>query len=62
VSARQVVDALLARGILSKDTHGTVVRVAPPLNVARSDLAWAVDQFRAVFRDLEGARRRKART
>jgi ornithine--oxo-acid transaminase len=62
VTARQVVDALLARGILSKDTHGTVVRVAPPLNVARSDLAWAVDQFRGVFRDLEGSMRSKSRT
>ena len=49
-----VVDRLLARGILSKDTHGTVVRIAPPLNIPREDLAWAVGEIRAVFRDLEG--------
>jgi ornithine--oxo-acid transaminase len=55
VTGRQVVDRLLARGILSKDTHGTVVRIAPPLNIAASDLAWAVEVFRAVFRDLERA-------
>ena len=54
VTARDVVDRLLARGILSKDTHGTVVRIAPPLNVAREDLAWAVGEIAAVFRDLEG--------
>jgi ornithine--oxo-acid transaminase len=54
VTARAVVDRLLARGILSKDTHGTVVRIAPPLNVAREDLAWAVGEIAAVFRDLEG--------
>jgi len=54
VTAREVVDRLLARGILSKDTHGTVVRIAPPLNVAREDLAWAVGEIAAVFRDLEG--------
>ena len=51
--ARKVVDRLLARGILSKDTHGTVVRIAPPLNVAQSDLAWAVGELRAVLHELE---------
>jgi ornithine--oxo-acid transaminase len=51
--ARRVVDRLLARGILSKDTHGTVVRIAPPLNVAQADLAWAVGELREVLRELE---------
>jgi ornithine--oxo-acid transaminase len=51
--ARQVVDRLLARGILSKDTHGTVVRIAPPLNVAQADLAWAIGQLREVLGELE---------
>ena len=49
----QVVDRLLARGILSKDTHGTVVRIAPPLNIAQADLTWAVGQLREVLRELE---------
>jgi len=51
--ARRVVDRLLARGVLSKDTHGTVVRIAPPLNVAQEDLAWAVGELRDVLRALE---------
>ncbi|HQR12626.1 MAG TPA: ornithine--oxo-acid transaminase [Casimicrobiaceae bacterium] len=51
--ARKVVDRLLARGVLSKDTHGTVVRIAPPLNVAKSDLEWAVAELRSVLRELE---------
>jgi len=51
--ARRVVDRLLARGILSKDTHGTVVRIAPPLNVAQADLAWAVGELREALRELE---------
>jgi len=59
-TARQVVDALLARGILSKDTHGTVVRIAPPLNIAREDLAWAVGEIVAVFKDIEGGIRSAA--
>jgi len=53
VTARAVVDQLLARGILSKDTHGTVVRIAPPLNIAREDLAWAVGEIRTVIRKIE---------
>ena len=52
-SARSVVARLLARGILSKDTHGTVVRIAPPLNIPRDDLEWAVDEIHAVFREIE---------
>ena len=51
-TARAVVDRLLARRILSKDTHGTVVRIAPPLTVARKDLAWAVGEIAAALDDL----------
>ena len=60
VGARPVVDRLLARGILSKDTHGTVVRIAPPLNIRREDLAWAVARIRATFRELERDLKRAA--
>jgi ornithine--oxo-acid transaminase len=42
-SARDVCDRLLAKGVLSKDTHGTVVRLAPPLVIARADLDIALD-------------------
>lgn len=59
-TARPVVDRLLARGILSKDTHGTVVRIAPPLNVPRDDLEWAIGEIRAVFRELERDLKRAA--
>ena len=60
IGARPVVDRLLARGILSKDTHGTVVRIAPPLNIARDDLAWAAGQIRATFREIERDLKRAA--
>ncbi|HEX6137422.1 MAG TPA: ornithine--oxo-acid transaminase [Casimicrobiaceae bacterium] len=60
VTARPIVDRLLARGILSKDTHGTVVRIAPPLNIAREDLAWAVGEIRRVFREFERDLKRAA--
>jgi ornithine--oxo-acid transaminase len=51
--ARDVVERLLARGILSKDTHGTVVRIAPPLNIEESALDWAVREIGATFAELE---------
>ena len=34
VTAREFCEALLRRGMLSKDTHHTVVRFAPPLNIS----------------------------
>ena len=46
VTARRFVETLLRHGVLSKDTHGTVARFAPPLVVAREDLDWAVDRIR----------------
>ena len=44
-TARQVVEALLTRGVLSKETHETVVRLAPPLTIGREELGWALGQF-----------------
>ena len=47
-SAREVCERLLAKGVLSKETHDTVVRLAPPLVIARDDLDWALDRFEDV--------------
>lgn len=58
--ARAIVDRLLARGLLSKDTHGTVVRFAPPLVIERAEIDWAVEQVRAVFDELGNGMRRAA--
>jgi ornithine--oxo-acid transaminase len=60
IAARDVVDRLLARGILSKDTHGTVVRFAPPLVIDRDAIDWAVEEVRAVFAELGDGLRRAA--
>jgi ornithine--oxo-acid transaminase len=51
--AKTVVMKLLERGILSKDTHGTVVRIAPPLNVDDASLEWAVGEIRKTLRSME---------
>lgn len=50
-TGRQISEALLRRGVLVKDTHGSTIRLAPPLVVSRDDLAWAVDQLSAVLRE-----------
>jgi ornithine--oxo-acid transaminase len=56
-SARTVCEGLLERGVLSKDTHGTVVRFAPPLVVESEHLDLAVEALSDTVRSLErGAR------
>jgi ornithine--oxo-acid transaminase len=57
-SAREVCERLLAKGVLSKETHDTVVRLAPPLVITKADLDWGIDRFADVLRDLQ--RRRQA--
>jgi ornithine--oxo-acid transaminase len=52
-SARQICDRLMARGILSKDTHGTVVRFAPPLIITRDQIDWTLQRIRYVFKNME---------
>ena len=49
-SARAYCERLLERGVLAKDTHEQVVRLAPPLIVERAELDWLVEQLRAVLR------------
>lgn len=49
ISARRVCEELMQRGVLSKETHQTVVRLAPPLVITKDQLEWALDQLRAVL-------------
>lgn len=56
-SAREICLRLMARGLLSKETHEVVVRLAPPLAIDRELLAWAVAQIREVLEELENVRK-----
>ena len=49
-TGRDICAALAERGVLAKDTHGSTIRLAPPLVVDAPDLDWAVDQLREVLR------------
>ena len=51
-SARNVCKALMKRGLLSKETHETVVRLAPPLIISKAEIDWAVTQIREVLNEL----------
>jgi ornithine--oxo-acid transaminase len=48
-TGREVCEALAARGVLAKDTHGSTIRLAPPLVIAENDLGFALDQLEAVL-------------
>ncbi len=45
--ARAVCEALLARGILAKDTHATTIRLAPPLVITADEIDTLVDALAA---------------
>jgi ornithine--oxo-acid transaminase len=40
--ARPFCEQLMERGLLCKETHGQVIRLAPPLNIEEEDLNYAV--------------------
>ncbi len=55
-SARAMCEALMERGLLSKETHETVVRLAPPLVVTREQVDWAIRQIREVIAQMDELR------
>lgn len=50
ISARQICLKLLDAGILSKETHETVIRFAPPLIITQSQIDEAVEKIQTVFK------------
>lgn len=55
-SAREVCEALIDRGLLSKETHETVVRLAPPLIIDKEEIDWAVTQICDVLAEIDKIR------
>jgi len=47
--ARPICEALQVRGVLCKETHDNVIRLAPPLTITREDLTWGLEQIEAVL-------------
>ena len=48
--ARNFALALLREGVLSKDTHVQVLRLAPPLSIDDTEIDWLVERLHAVLR------------
>jgi ornithine--oxo-acid transaminase len=55
-SAREICESLMQRGLLSKETHETVVRLAPPLIIGQEEIDWAIDQIAEVLGEIDKLR------
>jgi len=55
-SARTICEMLMERGLLSKETHETVVRLAPPLIINQAEIDWAIAQIRDVLGEIDKVR------
>jgi ornithine--oxo-acid transaminase len=47
---REACERLLAHGVLAKDTHGTAIRLAPPLVITPDELEWGMDRIEEALR------------
>jgi ornithine--oxo-acid transaminase len=54
--ARPVAEALQARGVLVKDTHGTILRFTPPLVITEDEVDGAVAALKAALEDTSSGR------
>jgi ornithine--oxo-acid transaminase len=53
VAARPYCEALKRLGILCKETHDHVIRIAPPLVITREEIDWAFDRIKQVIEGHE---------
>jgi ornithine--oxo-acid transaminase len=51
-TGRDVCEALARRHVLAKDTHGSTIRIAPPLVITESQLDHGLDQLELALADL----------
>jgi len=47
--ARRFCEALQKRGLLCKETHEHVIRIAPPLTIRKEEIDWALEHIEAVL-------------
>jgi ornithine--oxo-acid transaminase len=55
-SARTVCEKLMEHGVLSKETHETVVRFAPPLVISSVEIDWALARIRETLSEIDKLR------
>jgi ornithine--oxo-acid transaminase len=47
--ARKYCELLKEEGVLCKETHDRIIRIAPPLVIQREEIDWAFERFQKVF-------------
>lgn len=55
-SARELVEQLAQRGVLSKETHDTVIRFAPPLTITQAQIDQVVQTFTNIVLEKQSKR------
>jgi len=55
VSARRMCEVLKDKGLLSKETHDTVVRLAPPLVITKAEINLAIETIKSAVAEVEAA-------
>jgi ornithine--oxo-acid transaminase len=51
-TGREVCERLLAKGVLAKETHGSTIRLGPPLTVTRDEVDFAVTALRTALDEM----------
>ncbi len=59
-SGREFCNALIAKGVLSKETHETVIRLAPPLIISKEQIDFALVAIRETLKEFEFHYRKSA--
>jgi ornithine--oxo-acid transaminase len=49
-AARPFCEALQREGLLCKETHHNIIRIAPPLTITRDEVLWAVERIASVLK------------
>jgi len=49
MTGREACERLMTRGVLAKDTHGSTIRLAPPIVIEESEVDWMTEQLEAVL-------------
>jgi ornithine--oxo-acid transaminase len=49
MTGREACERLAAAGVLAKDTHGSTIRLAPPLVITEDEIHWLVDRLAEVL-------------
>jgi ornithine--oxo-acid transaminase len=53
IPARRYCEKLMDEGILCKETHENVIRIAPPLVITKEEIDWACERIEKVVKELE---------